>query len=143
MNRTATRAGSIGRAFAAVAVAVVLVFSSAGAAQASATDPPGTGNNDCSPRTYLYASGNTIVYNGWTRCSGTFQYFLQVMYGQNGGTTQYSGLLTCGGGDQLYCGLNGLYVYQTDNLAGSQQWCMATFIYWKTQQDSNLQCIWH
>jgi hypothetical protein len=146
MNRPATRAGLIGRGLAAVALAMVLIFSFAGAAQANQIDPPGTGNNDCSPRPYIYASGNTIVYNAWTRCSGPWVYYLQALYGANDGPLNGSGLYYCwAGASQYSCGVNGEYVYQTDNRAGLQLWCVSAVlaIFDQHPKGSTLACVWH
>ena len=103
---------------------------------ASSTPPDGGGGpTDCAPMTYIYASGSTIHFNGWTRCANAVGFELQIAYNQINGASKYSNVKACRGplaGDsnatEITCGINGVSATMTDSKSGAQKWCVNTFI---------------
>lgn len=121
---------------AAVVAGAALTLGGAAPALASVAPPDGGGGPvNCEPMTYVYASGSTIVFEGWTRCDNASGFELQIGYNMVGGKTTYSALHTCRGplaggtaSAEISCGINGVTGKLTDNKAGSQRWCMNTLI---------------
>lgn len=122
---------------AAAAAIATITLSGGTAALASVPKPEGGGSGpvDCKPKTYIYASGSTIHFNGWTKCTNAIGFELQIGYNQIGGTTKYSSVVTCRGTSvggsstaQLNCGINGVSATMTDGKSGSQKWCVNTHI---------------
>jgi hypothetical protein len=115
---------------------LAVVVGGSGAAQASITPPGGGGGaTNCEPMTYVYASGSTITLEGWTRCANASGFQLQIGYNRVGGSTIYSGLKTCRGplaggtnSAEISCGIDGITGKLTDNMSGSQRWCVNTLI---------------
>ncbi|MFB9239348.1 hypothetical protein ACFFWC_28075 [Plantactinospora siamensis] len=136
---------------AALGLALLGAVPAQAAPQGAPKDPNGGGSgNSCVPLAASpYASGSTIHFNGYTNCHSSLPYILKIGYGRDG-QTKYSPQRTCyAGSGQQACGFDGVYATLTDNLSGSQRWCVSTWLQMTdasghaTYQWSIAQCVNH